>query len=113
MNARDIVVCILLVIGVLGFAACALGLLLTRDFYDQLHFLALPSLVGATAIPLAVLVRHGFSQDGAKAIAIAVLLCWANPVLTHASARAARIRRKNQWQPTENEQFTEAKEGRS
>jgi len=110
MNACDIVVWILLAVGVLGFLVCAVGLLLSRDFYDQLHFLAPASLIGATAIPLAILVQDGFSQTGSKAILIAVLLFWANPVLTHASARAGRIRRKGQWQPTDNEKFPAAAE---
>jgi multicomponent Na+:H+ antiporter subunit G len=93
---------------VFGFALCALGLLLSRDFYDQLHFLAPASLIGAVAIPLAVLVEEGFSQAGTKALLIAFLLFWANPVLSHASARAGRIRRKGQWPPTGNEKFPTA-----
>lgn len=105
MSPREVVVCILIVIGVFGFALCALGLLLSRDFYNQLHFLAPASLIGAVAIPLAVLVQEGFSQAGTKALLIAVLLFWANPVLSHASARAGRIRRKGQWPPTESEKF--------
>ncbi|HSU58173.1 MAG TPA: monovalent cation/H(+) antiporter subunit G [Bryobacteraceae bacterium] len=110
MNARDALVWVLLAIGVLGFLLCALGLLLTRDFYDQLHFLAPASLIGAVAIPAAILVHDGFSQTAVKAILIAILLFWANPVLTHASARAGRIRRKGQWPPTDNETFPTAPE---
>ncbi len=112
MSAREIVVWGLLAIGVLGFLLCALGLLLTRDFYNQLHFLAPASLIGAVAIPLAILVQEGFSQAGTKAILIAILLFWANPVLTHASARAGRIRRKGQWPPTDNENFPTAPENK-
>ena len=108
MSPREVVVCILLVIGVLGFVLCAWGLLLSRDFYDQLHFLAPASLIGAVAIPLAILVQEGFSQAGTKALLIAILLFWANPVLSHASARAGRIRRKGQWPPAENEKFPTA-----
>lgn len=110
MSAREVIVGILLAIGVLGFLVCALGLLLSRDFYDQLHFLAPASLIGATAIPLSILVQDGFSQTGSKAILIAFLLFWANPVLTHASARAGRIRRKGQWPPTDNEKCPTAPE---
>jgi multicomponent Na+:H+ antiporter subunit G len=105
MSPREIVVCFLLAIGVFGFAVCALGLLLSRDFYDRLHFLAPASLVGAVAIPFAILVQEGFSQAGTKALLVAILLFWANPVLSHATARAGRIRRKGQWPPTENEKF--------
>ena len=112
MSIREVIVCILLAIGVLGFLLCALGLLLCSDFYDQLHFLAPASLIGAVAIPLAVLAHEGFSQAGTKALLIAVLLFWANPVLSHASARAGRIRRKGQWPPAENEKFPTAAAGK-
>lgn len=103
MNGRDIAVWILLGIGVLGFLFTALGFLFVRDFYEQLHYLAPASLLGAVAIPAAVVVHEGLSQAGAKAIVIAVLLFWANPVLSHATLRAGRIRRKRQWPPTEDE----------
>ena len=97
MNARDIVVDLLLLVGVLGCLLGSLGLLLFRNVYDQLHFLAPVSLAGGCAIPAAVIVHEGLSQAGAKAIVIAILLLVANPVLSHATARAARIRQKGQW----------------
>lgn len=97
MNARDMVVDLLLLVGVLGCLFGSLGLLLFRNIYDQLHFLAPVSLVGGCAISAAVIVHEGLSQAGAKAIMIAVLLLVANPVLSHATARAARIREKAHW----------------
>jgi monovalent cation/proton antiporter MnhG/PhaG subunit len=105
MNLRDGIVIGLLATGVLGFLCTSLGLLLFHDVYQQIHFLAPGSLIGATTIPTAVLVHEGFSQAGSKAILIALLLSVANPVLSHATARAARIRRKHQWPPTEDEQI--------
>lgn len=110
MSAADIAVCILLVIGVLSFLLTALGLLLIKDFYEQVHFLSPGSLIGAIAIPAAVIVHEGLSQAGVKAILIAILLVWANPVLSHAMLRAGRIRRKEQWQPTEGENVPVAPE---
>jgi monovalent cation/proton antiporter MnhG/PhaG subunit len=108
MNARDIAVCTLLVVGVLGFVLCALGLLVRRDAYDQMHYLAPASLVGAVAIPIAVIVQDGFAQSGGKALAIMILMLVANPVLSHATMRAARIRRTGQWPPADDEQIPEA-----
>lgn len=110
MNAKDIVIWALLAIGVAGFLLSAAGLLLIRDFYEQVHFLAPSSLLGAVAIPAAVAVHEGLSQAGAKAILIGVLLFWANPVLSHATMRAGRIRRKRQWPPTEDEDIPIAAE---
>lgn len=103
MSVQQVAVWVLLGIGIFGFLVTAVGFLVVDDFYEQLHYLAPSSLIGAVAIPAAVVVHEGFSQAGAKAILIALLLFWANPVLTHATLRAGRIRRKRQWTPTADE----------
>lgn len=99
----EIAVAALLTIGVLGFALTSIGLLVCRDVFDQIHYLAPGSLVGSIAISAAVLLHGGFSQAGAKAILIAILLLLSNPVLSHATARAARIRRKQPLPSTSGE----------
>lgn len=103
MSVQQIAVWVLLGIGIFGFLVTAVGFLVVDDFYEQLHYLAPSSLIGAVAIPAAVVVHEGLSQAGAKAILIGLLLFWANPVLTHATLRAGRIRRKRQWTPTADE----------
>lgn len=103
MSVHETIAAILLGAGVLGFLITAVGLLVSGDVYDQIHFLAPGSLIGSVAIPAAVLVHEGFSQAGAKAILIGILLAVSNPVLSHATARAARIRRKNQLAPRRDE----------
>lgn len=113
MSANDIAVWALLAIGVLGFLITAVGLFFVRDFYEQLHYLAPASLIGSVAIPAAVVVHEGLSQAGIKSILIAILLFWANPVLSHATLRAGRIRRKRQWQPTADEDVPFAAESKS
>jgi monovalent cation/proton antiporter MnhG/PhaG subunit len=112
MRAADLAVYVLLSIGCLSFLVTALGILLIKDFYEQVHFLAPGSLIGAIAIPAAVVVREGLSQAGAKAILIAILLVWANPVVSHAMLRAGRIRRKEQWQPLPDENIPVAHPGK-
>jgi multisubunit Na+/H+ antiporter MnhG subunit len=102
-SVNDVVVGALLAIGVSGFAITSLGLLLSADVFDQIHFLAPGSLIGAVAIPAAVLIHDGFTQEGVKAVLIAILLCCSNPVLSHATARAGRIRRKRSLAPESGE----------
>lgn len=106
----EIAVAALLVIGVLGFALTSLGVLVCRDVFDQIHYLAPGSLVGSIAICAAVLLHGGFSQAGSKSILIALLLLLSNPVLSHATARAARIRRKQQLLPQSDEHIPVADE---
>jgi multicomponent Na+:H+ antiporter subunit G len=110
MNIREIIVAALLAIGILGFVITAVGLVVCDDLYEQIHFLAPASLLGAVAIPAAVVVNDGFSQMGTKAILIAILLFLSNPVLSHATARAARVRRKQQLPPVHGEDFPVVKE---
>ena len=108
----EIVVGVLLAIGVLGFAFTSIGILVCRDVFDQIHYLAPGSLVGSVAISAAVLLHGGFSQAGSKSILIAILLLLSNPVLSHATARAARIRRKQQLSPQGEEHIQVADEQR-
>ncbi len=96
MSFEEVATTVLLAIGVAGFAITSIGLVISDDVYDQIHFLAPGTLAGSLAIPAAVLLHEGLSQAGAKAILIGVLLFISNPVLSHATGRAARIRRKNQ-----------------
>lgn len=110
MSIREIIVGALLVMGILGFVITAIGLIVCDDLYEQIHFLAPASLLGAVAIPAAVVVNDGFSQMGTKAILIAILLFLSNPVLSHATARAARVRRKQQLPPVHGEDFPVSKE---
>ena len=57
---KEAIVAGLLIMGVLGFACSSLGLLLFRNPYQRIHFLAPASLMGAIAIPAAVLVQEEF-----------------------------------------------------
>jgi multicomponent Na+:H+ antiporter subunit G len=110
MNVRDMIAAIVLTVGVLLFALTTAGLLVARGLLDRIHYLAPGTLIGSVAITLAVLVHEGFTQAGVKAILIMILLVFSNPVLSHATARAYRIRRKHQSAPKPNEQIPFAKE---
>ena len=111
MTLREGIAVGLLGIGLLSFVLTVLGIVWYRNLYDQIHFLSPGALIGAVAIPGAVLVHEGFTQLGTKALLIAVLLVVANPVLSHATARAARVRRKQQWPATPDEEVVTPKEG--
>lgn len=108
----ETIVAILLGIGVLGFAFTAAGLLLSRDLYDQIHYLAPGSIFGSLAFTAAALVHEGFSQSGSKAILIGLILLVSNPILSHATARAARIRRNQQVLPESDEDIPFAEESK-
>lgn len=89
---------VLLALGVAIELLACLGLLVARDVYDRLHFSGPAAAVGPIAIAAAIVLREALSTAGIKALLIAALLLCAGPVLTHAIARAARIRAHGDWQ---------------
>jgi multicomponent Na+:H+ antiporter subunit G len=97
MTPRAIVAAALLVLGVGIELGCCVGVLVMRGVYDKLHYTAPASTLGVFAIAGAVLLRESVGGYGLKTILIALVLFVTNPILTHAIARAARIRQFGAW----------------
>ncbi|HEX6675806.1 MAG TPA: monovalent cation/H(+) antiporter subunit G [Actinomycetes bacterium] len=97
MTARQVAVAVLLTLGVGVELVCCVGVLVMRDAYDKLHYTAPATTVGSLAVAAAVVVSESFSQVGIKALLVFVALLVTNPVLTHATARAARVRQLGAW----------------
>ena len=72
---------------------CCLGLVVMRDVYDRLHYAMAASTVPPFPIAAAVILEEDWTQPGINALVIALALFLVNPVLAHATARAARSRR--------------------
>jgi monovalent cation/proton antiporter MnhG/PhaG subunit len=90
---------VLLAICVISAWICCLGMLLLQDFYERLHYMATVSTLSMFALLAAVVVEEGWGQATIKTILIAVTVFVMNAVLTHATARAARIRELGKWTP--------------
>lgn len=76
-----------------------LGMLRVREPTQALHYLSLPAGFGAALLPIAVWCATGWSITTLKAALIALFLMAANSVVTHATARAFRVRKLGHWQP--------------
>jgi len=87
-----VLVVVLLGFGVTVEVLCALGVLLMRNSFDRLHYLGPATLLGPLAVAAAVLVDASDTQARIKAVLIALILLATGPILTHATARAARVR---------------------
>jgi monovalent cation/proton antiporter MnhG/PhaG subunit len=90
-------VALLLAIGVATGLLGAVGLLATRNPYDQLHFTGPATVIGPVAVAAAVLVEEPLSSAGIKAVLVALIMLATGPVLLHATTRAARIRERGRW----------------
>jgi multisubunit Na+/H+ antiporter MnhG subunit len=77
-----------------------------HQFFDRLHYVGPASTLGAFLIGAALVVENGFNQQGVKSVLVVVLLVTISPVLTHATARAARIREFGRWVVLEEEKET-------
>jgi multicomponent Na+:H+ antiporter subunit G len=103
MSPRELAVAALLVVGVgATFLSCA-GVLVMRNAYDRLHYTAPAATIAPVAIAVAVVLEERLSAAGIKAVLVALVLLITNPVLGHATARAARIRELGEWTIREEE----------
>jgi multicomponent Na+:H+ antiporter subunit G len=92
MSFINIISAILLFLGILIEWIACIGLLRMRTPYDRLHAAAPVNILPPIFVAAAVLVSAGLSQSGIKATLIALALLFTSPVVTHATARAARNR---------------------
>jgi multicomponent Na+:H+ antiporter subunit G len=94
LTGPEVAEAVLLSIGIVATLICCVGIVVMRDTYDRLHFLSGIGTVGPAAIVAAVIVEEGLSSGGLKALVVLAALLFTGPVLTHAIARAARIRER-------------------
>ena len=103
MSARDLAVVALLVLGVGVTLLSCVGVLVMRNPYDRLHYTGPAAVLAPVAIAAAVVLEERLSAAGIKAVLVALVLVATNPVLGHATARAARIREFGEWTIREEE----------
>ncbi|HEX5435399.1 MAG TPA: monovalent cation/H(+) antiporter subunit G [Candidatus Angelobacter sp.] len=85
---------------VLCWLGCV-GMLRMREPIQALNYLSFPAAVAAVLLPFAFLCLSGWSIATLKAAMIALLLLASNSVVTHATARAIRVRALGHWEPRE------------
>jgi multisubunit Na+/H+ antiporter MnhG subunit len=92
-----------LAIEILVYAAIAITLLSAwlmlrmRDAYQMMHFMAPPASVAAILITIAIFLQQGRKPESFKALFVTAVLILMNAVVTHATARAFRIRAERDW----------------
>lgn len=73
------------------------GVALMPGTRNRLHYLAPVSTIGVTTIVAAVIVEEALDARGIKALLVLAVIAGLNPLLVHATARAARIRASGDW----------------
>lgn len=90
MTVRDLLVDIFLALGVGCQLVCCVGVVAMRNVFDRLHYAGAGTTLGPVFVGVAVLIRESVSAGGLETIATVAILFLLNPVLTIATARAAR-----------------------
>jgi monovalent cation/proton antiporter MnhG/PhaG subunit len=103
LSPRGLAVVVLLAFGVGVTLLSCLGVLVMRDPYDRLHYTGPAAVLAPVAIAAAVVLEERLSAAGVKAVLVALVLVTTNPVLGHATARAARIRQFGEWRVRDEE----------
>ncbi len=100
---RQAVVDVLLALTILVQLVSAVGVLAMPNLMDRMHYLGPASTVAPWLLAGAVVVTERFDHQGIVTLLLAVFLLVFQPVVTHATARAARIRELGDWrvQPDE------------
>jgi multisubunit Na+/H+ antiporter MnhG subunit len=93
LTVEHVAVGALVTFGLLSVVLSSAGLVAAKTGWDKLHYTSPAAVVGPVAIAAAVVVEDGLTSAGAKAVLVAVVLVLTGPVLVHATARAARIRK--------------------
>jgi len=86
----------------LGLAAAVVlvssaGILVMRDAYQRLHYVAPIAVVAPVIVALAVLVQSGWTENSGETWLGLLFMVLGGPFLAHATIRAARTREKGDW----------------
>lgn len=98
-----------IVIEVLVYGAALIALLSSwlmlrmKDEYQMMHFMAPPASLSVILLTVAIFLQQGRKPESFKALFIVGVLVLMNAIITHATARAFRIREIEDWKPLEGE----------
>ncbi|MGA9884644.1 MAG: monovalent cation/H(+) antiporter subunit G [Candidatus Acidiferrales bacterium] len=85
--------------------ACSLGVAVMRTALERLHFSAPLSSFGVALVACAVWIDDPSWQARLKVILIAIIMFLMNAILSHATARAIRIREEKHFEPEPSEEI--------
>jgi monovalent cation/proton antiporter MnhG/PhaG subunit len=109
-TGHPILIGVLLGLAVALCVLCAVGLCVARDPYQRLQFCAPVASVAMPIFALAVWIDDPNWQSRIKATLIAIALLLMNSVISHATARAVRIREIGHWPSTDDEKISRVKQ---
>lgn len=89
IEIQNIVSIIFVVIGIIFMLVGSIGILRLPDFYSRTHAVSKSDTLGIMFVIIGLVIYEGFTQSSLKLLLIVLFIALANPVGTHALARAA------------------------
>jgi multicomponent Na+:H+ antiporter subunit G len=86
---QNIASIIFVVIGIIFMLVGSIGILRLPDFYSRTHAVSKSDTLGIMFVIIGLVIYEGFTQSSLKLLLIVLFIALANPVGTHALARAA------------------------
>jgi multisubunit Na+/H+ antiporter MnhG subunit len=99
VTAHAIVADVLLGLAAVVVLASSAGILVMRDAYQRLHYVAPIAVVAPVIVALAVLVQSGWTENSGETWLGLLFMVAGGPFLAHATLRAARIKETGDWRP--------------
>lgn len=87
----------LMSIGLLFLSVAAVGMVRLPDVYTRSHAVALTDSLGAVFLLGGLAVQQGFTPNALRILVVLALLYILNPVIAHATVRAARRSGVEPW----------------
>ena len=87
----------LMTVGLLFMVVAAVGMVRLPDVYTRSHAVALTDSLGAVFLLAGLAVQQGFSPNALRILVVLALLYVLNPVIAHATMRAARRSGLKPW----------------
>lgn len=105
MSASEWAVAILLFSSLAVTIFSCVALAFVKGFFNRLHYLAPVTTISITLLLAAVIIKFGWGQAAIKTFLVWFVLLLINTVLSHATARAARVRDLGHWTPDPEEKI--------
>lgn len=89
LNIQLVLSGILICMGIFFMLVGSIGILKLQDFYTRTHAISKSDALGVMFVVVGLIVYEGFTQNSLKLLFIVVFIFLANPIGSHALARAA------------------------
>lgn len=87
----------LMIVGLFFMVVAAVGMVRLPDVYTRSHAVALTDSLGAAFLLTGLAVQQGFSPNALRILVVFALLYVLNPVISHATMRAAQRAGVKPW----------------